>query len=216
MIHDLSSYSSLLSQYVSELRNVNVQGDRLRFRRNLERIGEIIAYEISRQMPYHRVHVTTPLGKADCAVLKEVPVLGTVLRAGLALHQGLLNFFDGADTAYISAYRKHRENGEFDIELEYVSCPRLDSRILILSDPMLATGASLALTIKHLLVYGRPREIHLVCALACTTGIGKVLAEQPDVNIWAAAIDPELDSNYYIVPGLGDAGDLAFGEKAQR
>jgi uracil phosphoribosyltransferase len=216
MIHDLSRLPSLLTQFVAEIRDVEIQNDRLRFRKNLERIGEIMAYEISRQVIYQLKEVRTPLGKSNCSVLGEQPILGTVLRAGLALHQGLLNFFDGADTAYVSAFRKHRPDGSFEIELEYVSCPRLDGRILILSDPMLATGSSIALTIKELLVFGRPKEIHLVCAVACTVGIERVMRECPELHVWAAAIDPELDSNFYIVPGLGDAGDLAFGEKAQR
>ena len=216
MIHDLSSTGSLLNQFVSEIRDVSIQADRLRFRHNLERIAALIGYEISRQMRYRRQKVATPLGTADCWVLEEVPILGTILRAGLAMHQGLLGLFDRADNAIISAYRKHRADGSFDIELEYVACPPLDGRVLILCDPMLATGASIVKTIQALLGHGRPREIHLVCAIAARAGVDKVQQELPWVDLWVAAIDAELDRNFYIVPGLGDAGDLAYGEKAQR
>lgn len=216
MIHDLSQSTSLLSQFVAEIRDVRIQTDRLRFRHNLERIAMIIGYEFSRQMRYRRERVATPLGLADCMVLEEVPIIGTILRAGLAMHQGLLNLFDRADNAIISAYRKHRPDGSFDIELEYVACPPLDERVLILCDPMLATGASIAKTVQALLRHGRPREVHLVCAIAARAGVEKVQQEVPWVDIWVAAIDAELDSNFYIVPGLGDAGDLAYGQKAQR
>lgn len=215
MINNLSDQHSLISNWVSELRNVEVQNDRMRFRRNLERIGEAIAYEISKTLPFEENEITTPLGTATCKMLKEQPVLATILRAGLPLHQGLLNFFDKADNAFISAYRKHNKDGSFEINLEYISCPDLGDRILIISDPMLATGASLVKTIQYLREEGPPREIHVVAAIACTVGIEYVKREQSTVKIWCGDIDDELTAKGYIVPGLGDAGDLAFGLKTQ-
>lgn len=214
MIHNLGLNNSLINQFVAELRNVEVQGDRLRFRRNLERIGEIMAYEISKLMTYDEVEITTPLGAALMNIPKEQPVIGTILRAGLPLHQGFLNYFDHADNAFISAYRKHHKDGSFEIALEYVSCPSLENRILILADPMLATGSSIVMTYKAMLEKGVPRHTHIVCAIASQQGIQHVKSHLSDnVTIWAAAIDDELTAQSYIVPGLGDAGDLAFGEK---
>ena len=216
MVKNLSERHSLLSNWIGELRNTEIQGDRMRFRRNLERIGEVIAYEISQVMPSEDRDIGTPLGTAVCKVLSQQPVLATILRAGLPLHQGMLNYFDRADNAFISAYRKHHGDGSFEIELEYLSCPSLDGRILIISDPMLATGASLVKTIHMLKEEGKPAAIHVVSAIACTVGIEFVRREQPDVTIWCGAIDEELTAKGYIVPGLGDAGDLAFGEKTQQ
>ena len=215
MVINLSATHSLLSNWVSELRNTEVQADRMRFRRNLERIGEVMAYEISKEMPWEEKEITTPLGTSTCRVLKEQPVLATILRAGLPLHAGMLNYFDRADNAFISAYRKHKRDGSFDIQLEYVSCPNLENRILILSDPMLATGSSLVKTIHMLRDEGVASQVHVVAAIACTVGIEYVRREQPHVKIWCGAIDEELTAKGYIVPGLGDAGDLAFGEKLQ-
>lgn len=174
-----------------------------------------MAYEISKQLEWVEQEIPTPLGISVCKVLKEQPVLATILRAGLPLHQGLLNFFDKADNAFISAYRKHHRDGSFEINLEYVSCPDLDDRILIISDPMLATGASLVKTIHFLKDEGHPKEIHIVAAIACTVGIEYVRREEPHVKIWCGSIDDELTAKGYIVPGLGDAGDLAFGAKLQ-
>ncbi|MFM2135161.1 MAG: hypothetical protein RL021_561 [Bacteroidota bacterium] len=214
MVHNLSQTNSLVGQFVSELRNVEVQHDRMRFRRNLERLGEITAYEISKLMTYSEVEVTTPLGTAMARVPEDQPVIGTILRAGLPMHQGFLNYFDHADNAFISAYRKHHKDGSFDIALEYVSCPSLENRILILCDPMLATGSSIVMTYKAMLQKGIPRHTHIVCAIASAQGIEHVKSHLSDnVTIWAAAIDEELTAAAYIVPGLGDAGDLAFGEK---
>lgn len=201
---------------MSELRSTDIQQDRMRFRRNLERIGEVAAYEISHQLDYEPKEFTTPLGIATCRVLKEQPVLATILRAGLPLHQGLLNFFDKADNAFISAYRKHKHDGSFDISLEYLSCPPLDNRILILSDPMLATGASIVKSISYLLEHGEPRHLHIVTAIACTVGIDYVQRNAKNFTIWAGDIDDELTAKGYIVPGLGDAGDLAYGDKKQQ
>lgn len=215
MIVNLSQQHSLISNWVSELRDADIQVDRMRFRRNLERIGETIAYEISKIMPFVEKEVQTPLGIATAKVLKEQPVLATILRAGLPLHQGLLNYFDQADNAFITAYRKHEKDGSFIISLDYVSSPELDDRVVIISDPMLATGSSLVKTIHFLKEEGNPREIHIVVAIACTVGIEYVLREEPSVTIWCGDIDDELTAKGYIVPGLGDAGDLAFGTKVQ-
>jgi len=216
MIHNLGSTNSVLNNFVGELRDITIQHDRWRFRKNLERIAVMIGYEISKRMKYAPRRVKTPLAEIEVDVLAEVPVLGTIFRAGLAMHEGLLQVFDRADNAFISAFRKHSSDGKFEIELEYVSCPSLDQRVLIICDPMLATGASISKTIKALLVHGKPREIHLACAIAAQPGIEKLQKELPEVEIWTGAIDPQLDENSYIVPGLGDAGDLAYGEKAQK
>ncbi len=215
MVINLSDQCSLVSQWISELRDVQIQTDRMRFRRNLERIGEIAAYEISKVLDFEEKEVQTPLGISVCDILKEQPVLATILRAGLPLHQGLLNYFDKADNAFISAYRKHQRDGSFEISLEYVSCPELENRVVIISDPMLATGSSLVKTIQYLREEGHPREIHIVVAIACTVGIEYVLRSEPNVKLWCGAIDEELTAKGYIVPGLGDAGDLAFGVKIQ-
>src|SRR5688500_1667493 len=215
MVINLSETNSLLGTWISEIRDVQIQTDRLRFRRNLERIGEIAAYEISKQLEYVEKEVQTPLGISICPMLTEQPVLATILRAGLPLHQGLLNFFDRADNAFISAFRKHNRDGSFEISLDYVSCPELENRVVIIADPMLATGSSLVKTIQFLREEGRPKEIHIVVAIACTVGIEYVQRSEPNVKIWCGAIDEELTAKGYIVPGLGDAGDLAFGTKVQ-
>jgi uracil phosphoribosyltransferase len=215
MVINLSEQHSLISNWVSELRDVDIQTDRMRFRRNLERIGEAAAYEISKVLPFVEKEVQTPLGTATCKILQYYPVLATILRAGLPLHQGLLNFFDKADNAFISAYRKHKKDGSFEISLDYISCPELEDRVVIVSDPMLATGSSLVKTIHFLKEEGRPKEIHIVAAIACTVGIEYVKREEPSVTIWCGDIDDELTAKGYIVPGLGDAGDLAYGVKVQ-
>lgn len=214
MVHLLSEKNSIINQFIAELRNVEVQNDRMRFRRNLERIGEIAALEISKTLQYKTTEVTTPLGIANMELPAEYPVVGTILRAGLPLHQGILNYFDHADNAFISAYRKHHKDGTFDIRLEYVGSPNLTGRILILADPMLATGSSIVTTYKALLERGKPRHTHIVAALGSIQGVEYVKKHMPEsVNIWIGAIDEELTAQAYIVPGLGDAGDLAFGEK---
>lgn len=215
MVVNLSKNHSLVSNWVSELRDVEIQIDRMRFRRNLERIAEIIAYEISKTLSYEIKETQTPLGISTSKVLREQPVLATVLRAGMPMHQGLLSFFDRADNAFISAYRKHHKDGSFEINVEYLSSPELDNRIIILSDPMLATGSSLVKTIQFLKEEGAPKEIHIACAIACTEGIEYVVREVPEATIWCGDIDEELTAKGYIVPGLGDAGDLAYGNKAQ-
>ncbi len=215
MVINLSKEHSLVSNWVAELRDVSIQNDRMRFRRNLERIGEVAAFEISKRLPFEEKEIQTPLGIAVCKLLKEQPILTTILRAGLALHQGLLNFFDKADNAFVSAYRKHHADGSFEIALEYLSCPEIEDRILIISDPMLATGSSLVKTIQYLKEEGRPEAIHIVTAIACTVGIEYLRREVPEAIIWCGAIDDELTGKGYIVPGLGDAGDLAYGAKIQ-
>jgi uracil phosphoribosyltransferase len=215
MVINLSEEHSLISNYLSELRDVEIQEDRMRFRRNLERIGEISAYEISKKLPWIEKEITTPLGMSTCKVLEKQPVLATILRAGLAMHTGMLNYFDKADNAFISAYRKHNPDGSFDISLDYISCPEMENRVVIISDPMLATGSSLVKTIQFIREEGNPSEIHIVCALACTVGIEYVLRAEPRAIIWCGDIDDELTAKGYIVPGLGDAGDLAYGVKVQ-
>jgi len=216
MIVNLSKEHSLLSNWVAELRDITIQGDRMRFRRNLERIGEVAAYEISKQLVWKEAETQTPLGIHNSKVLAAQPVLATILRAGLPLHNGMLNYFDKADNAFISAYRKHHHDGSFEINLEYMSCPSLTNRVVIISDPMLATGASLVKTINYLKQENTPAAIHFVCAIAATVGIEFVRREcGDDIKIWCGDIDEELTAKGYIVPGLGDAGDLAFGTKLQ-
>jgi uracil phosphoribosyltransferase len=216
MVHNLSAKHSLLSNWIAELRDITVQKDRMRFRKNIERIGEVIAYEMSKEMG-HIIHpTTTPLGTHQSKLLAEQPVLATILRAGLPLHQGMLNYFDKADNAFISAYRKHHDDGSFEISIEYLSCPDLNERILIVADPMLATGASLVQTIQAITKTQKPKAIHIAVAIASKQGIETVEAALgKDIPIWCGDIDDTLNDKSYIVPGLGDAGDLAFGTKMQ-
>jgi uracil phosphoribosyltransferase len=216
MVINLSKEYSLVSNWVSELRDVELQNDPMRFRRNLERLGEVAAYEISKRMEWEEKEVPTPLGIANCKLLKQQPVLATILRAGLPMHNGLLNYFDKADNAFIGAYRKHKSDGSFVINLQYMSCPDIEGRVVIISDPMLATGASLVKSIQFLKQEGDAKAVHIVCAIACTVGIEYVLRELPTATIWCGDIDDELTAKGYIVPGLGDAGDLAFGIKLQQ
>lgn len=215
MVINLSQQNSLVNNWVSELRDVSVQHDRMRFRRNLERIAEVAAYEISKTLSFEQKDIQTPLGIAPCRLIADQPVLATILRAGVPMHNGMLNYFDKGDNAFVSAYRKHHRDGSFEISLEYISCPDLTNRVLIISDPMLATGASLVKTIQFLREEGIPKTIHVVCAIGCTVGIEYVRRECPQVTIWCGDIDDELTAKGYIVPGLGDAGDLAFGSKQQ-
>ena len=215
MVKNLSEKYSILAQWVSELRDLSLQADRMRFRRNLERIGELMAIEISTHLPYEEHEVQTPLGTAYGKKLQDQPILATILRAGLPLHNGMLNIFDKADNAFISAYRKHNLDGSFDVSLEYMSSPEIDGRVLIISDPMIATGSSLVKAIQYLRDEGTPREIHIVAAIACSVGIEYVLRAEPTVHVWCGDIDEELTAKGYIVPGLGDAGDLAYGPKEQ-
>lgn len=215
MVVNLSEKHSLVSNWISEIRDENIQQDRMRFRRNLERIAEVAAYELSKVLPYEEKEVDTPLGTAKSKLLKSQPVIASILRAGLPMHNGILNYFDKADNAFIAAYRKHEKDGSFEISLEYMSCPDLEEKVLIISDPMLATGASMVKTIHFLKEEGPPKEIHIICAIACTVGIEYVKREAPAVKIWCGDIDDELTAKGFIVPGLGDAGDLAYGMKLQ-
>ena len=214
-IIDFAKQDSLVSQYMMELRNVNVQGDMLRFRRNLERIGEIMAYEISRKLDYKTETIDTPLTKCDCRVIGSDVVLATIFRAGLPFHQGFLNFFDHAENAFVSAYRKYKEKENFDVFIEYIASPDLNGKTLILVDPMLATGASMELSYRALLTKGTPAKIHVASVIASQQAVDYVKATFPEekTTVWIGAVDPEINSHSYIVPGLGDAGDLAFGTK---
>lgn len=214
MVHILNQKNSLLNRFIAEIRDEAIQKDRMRFRRNLERIGEITAVEISRTFTYTEKEIVTPLGISVERVPVEEPILATILRAGLPLHQGLLNYFDHADNAFISAYRRHHKDGSFDIHLQYMSSPSITGRTLILCDPMLATGQSIVMTYKAILERGRPSHTHIVSALASVQGMEYVKKHLPTgITLWIGALDEELTAQSYIVPGLGDAGDLAFGDK---
>lgn len=216
MVINLGKENSLVSEWLFQLRNVNIQEDRLRFRKNVERFGSVAAYEISKMLQYKSVIAQTPLGDADCYVLDYQPVIATIMRAGLPLFQGILNFFDQADCAFIGAYRKHSvDESYFEINQQYVTCPPLQDRPLIIADTMLATGASLKLALDVLIENEKPSQIHLVTVIASTEGIETFKRHYPDVILWVGAIDDELTAKGYIVPGLGDAGDLCFGEKKQ-
>ncbi len=215
MLTNLSATNSILGIWMRELRDASIQTDRMRFRRNIERIGEIAAYEISKTLAYGMVDVVTPMGSTGAPALKQQPVIATILRAGVPLQQGLLNYFDAADAAFVAAYRKHHRDGSFEIKQEYVTTPALDGRVLIIADTMLATGASLNLAIDAMYESGRPAETHVVTVIAATEGIAQLQRRHPEVHIWAGEVDDELTARGYIVPGLGDAGDLAYGAKRQ-
>ncbi len=214
-IRILGNNHSVLDQYLAEIRDLNIQTDPLRFRDNLNRIGELFAYEISKEMEFEVNDVITPLGVAKVPKLKKQPVLATILRAGLAMHNGLLRIFDRAENCFISAFRKYTENGGFEIEFEYMASPSLNNKVVILSDPMLASGKSMEIGYQALFSKGTPSHVHLVAIIASDEGVNyvkeKIKAE--NVTLWLGAVDPEMTPKSYIVPGLGDAGDLAFGEK---
>ena len=214
-IVDFSKSNSILNQYVSEIRNVEVQNDRLRFRQNIKRIGEIMAYEMSKDFDYSTKEVTTPLGTALANTSDNKLVISTILRAGLPFHNGFLSFFDNAENAFVSAYRKYKDTLKFDIHIEYLASPRIDNKTLIITDPMLATGGSMELSYQAMLTKGKPAHIHVVSIIASQYAVDHIKSVFPEdrTTIWCAAIDPEIDSHSYIVPGLGDAGDLAYGEK---
>ena len=213
---ELGAKNTIINKYIAELRNVEVQGDRMRFRRNLERIGELTAYEISKTLDYETVSITTPLGEKEMNILVDQPVLATIMRAGLPLHQGFLNVFDKADNAFIAAYRKYDKNEDFEIRIEYYSAANIDGRVLMLVDPMLATGSSLVQCLDGLLHDEmKPSKLHLVAVIASAEGVDYVKKKlsKYDATLWVGNIDDELTAKAYIVPGLGDAGDLAYGEK---
>ncbi|MCK5208391.1 MAG: uracil phosphoribosyltransferase [Cyclobacteriaceae bacterium] len=214
-IFDLSTTNSVLNNFVAELRDIEIQNDPLRFRKNLQRIGEIMAYEISKSLSYKIKSTKTPLGISNSQIMDEKLVIGTILRAGLPMHEGFLNYFDRAENAFVSAYRKYTDKEHFDIHIEYISSPDINGKTLLLVDPMLATGASFELAYKALLSRGNPSKIHMASVIASLDGVN-YLKEKLDldrINLWYAAIDPDLNNKSYIVPGLGDAGDLAYGEK---
>ncbi len=217
MIHNLELQSSVFNQYISEIRNCEVQGDRMRFRKNMQRIGQIFAYEISKTLEHELVEVQTPLGSKEMQLAKEFPLICSILRAGIPMHEGILEMFDHSDSGFISAYRKHDEVGNFMICLNYVSCPSIEDKTLILCDPMLATGASMIVTYRELIKNGKPKHTHIVSAIASAAGVDYIKQHIPEeeYTLWVGAIDEELTAQSYIVPGLGDAGDLAFGEKLQ-
>lgn len=214
VIHNFSHSPSIMQEYLQQLRDEVFQLNPVLFRRNLKRLGQIMGYEISKKLTYHAVKTVTPLGVADCHTLSDNVVLATILRAGIPMHEGLLSVFDKAENTFISAYRKHHKDGTFDISLEYISSPDLDDKVLILCDPMLATGSSVVKALKALLAeYGAPSHIHIVSAVASSAGLEYVSIEFPEATIWIGAEDEELTAKSYIVPGLGDAGDLAYGQK---
>ena len=215
-IKDLSKECSLLNHFVAEMRDVTVQNDRLRFRRNIERIGEVIAYEISKTLNYAPKDITTPLGTKTCELASDEVVVASILRAGLAFHHGFLNYFDHAGNAFISAYRKYTEDHmHFDVHVEYIASPSIDGKVLILADPMLATGNSMELANRAILSKGTPKHIHIASVIACREGLEYIKNNFPadKTTIWFSTFDEELNAQKYIVPGLGDAGDLAYGDK---
>lgn len=214
MVHNLSQTNSIFSSFIRELRDHEVQKDSMRFRRNLERVAEVLGYELSKKLNYEASDVVTPLGTAQMQLLQEQPVLATILRAGLGMHQGLLNYFDQAESAFVSAYRKHSTAEDFEIYVEYMAAPKIDNKVLIISDPMLATGSSMHLVYKALLGQGKPKKLFVVAAIASKDALSYLKSHLPDTTeYYVGAIDEELTAQSYIVPGLGDAGDLAYGEK---
>jgi len=214
MIHNQSQQSSVFNRFLSEIRDEEIQKDPLRFRYNMERIAELLGYELSKKLASALISTQTPLGISETMVPSETPVLATILRAGLSMHNGLLRMFDRADSAFISAYRKHTTAEDFDIHVEYLAAPQLDGRTWIISDPMLATGSSMVAVYKALRKIGNPKQIHIVSAIATPDALALVKANLPtNTEIWVGAIDQELTAQAYIVPGLGDAGDLAYGIK---
>ncbi|WP_445732036.1 uracil phosphoribosyltransferase [Mariniflexile sp.] len=217
-IHNLSQQNSVLNTFVSEIRSVSIQTDRMRFRRNIERIGEVLGYEMSKVLDYKSTSIKTPLGTSSIDVLENDIVLCSILRAGIPLHYGLLNVFDTAENAFISAYRHHNDHSEsFEIIVEYLACPSLENKTLILADPMLATGQSMVATFEALKPFGIPKDIHLVSVIGAHEGINFVENHfNASTHLWIATIDDKLNDKGYIVPGLGDAGDLAFGQKLQQ
>jgi uracil phosphoribosyltransferase len=214
-LKNLGDQNSLFNQYIMEIRNVDIQKDSMRFRRNIERMGEIFAYEISKTLSYSSELITTPLGQCDIDIIDKQPVIATVLRAGLPLHQGFLNYFDRADNAFISAYRMHVPPNDFEVKVEYISSPDLTDRTLILCDPMVASGQSMVLSYEALLeAYGNPKHVHIVSLIGSAEGMKYVKNNvKSNVTLWTGAVDAEMTAHAYIVPGLGDAGDLAFGKK---
>lgn len=216
MVKILSSEFSLVNSWINDLRNVEVQQDRMKFRRNMERIGEVAALEISKMLQHKEIEIHTPLDRLKVKEIKVQPVITTILRAGVPLFQGILNYFDKADCGFVAAYRKHDANDYFSIKQDYLTCPDIEGRPLIVADPMLATGASLIEALKDLLTNGNPVQIHIVAAIASQQGVKTLTDTFPNANLWIGAVDDNLTYKGYITPGLGDAGDLSYGEKLQR
>jgi len=215
IVHNLSTSNTILNKFIAEIRNIDKQKDSMRFRKNIERIGEILSYELSKNLTYQNQTITTPLGKKTVPLVDEKMVLCSILRAGLPLHQGILNYFDDIENAFISAYRHHPDNDEkFEIAVEYLASPSLEGKTLILADPMLATGLSMVNVVEVLKSHGTPKQIHIVAVIGAKQGIEYITKHLPEnTHLWIATIDDELNNKGYIVPGLGDAGDLAFGSK---
>jgi uracil phosphoribosyltransferase len=215
MVKILGENNTILNRFIYEIRSTIIQGDSMRFRRNLERIGEIFAYEVSRHFEYQNTQVQTPLGIADVSLPLDKIVVASILRAGMPMHNGMLNYFDFAENAFISAFRKYSKDGSFKIQFEHLSCPNIEGKVLIIVDPMLATGASMVLAYKALLEKGKPKHTHIVSIIASKEGVDFTLKNIPNKNVtlWLGAVDDELTVKSYIVPGLGDAGDLAYGSK---
>ncbi len=216
MLHILDNQNSIINKFLAQLRDVNIQKDSMRFRRNLERIGECTAYELSKSLNYAPKAVTTPLAEAEVQSIADEVVVATILRAGLPLNQGLMNYFDDASNAFVSAYRSYISESEFEIKVEYIACPPLEGKTLILCDPMLASGTSMVAAYEALCARGgKPAHTHIVAVLGCQEGVDYVLnhTNPEEVDLWVATVDPVLNPHKYIVPGLGDAGDLCFGEK---
>ena len=217
MVFDLSQGSSLINSYLAELRDKEIQKDRQKFRKNLERLGSIFAYEISKTLPFQIAKTNTPLGVANSHILTEQPVIATILRAGIPFYNGMLDFFDKADSAFISSHRVYsQDHSHFEIKLESLSCPSLKDRIFIVTDPMLATGSSLVNCLEEIYKIGKPKETYIASVIASQEGINCINKSFPDIKIWVGAIDQELNKFSYIVPGIGDVGDLSFGEKLQK
>ncbi len=217
-IHNLTENNSILNSFMAEIRDTNIQQDRMRFRRNIERIGEVLGYEMSKTLEFKSKLIQTPLGEKVSHIYQNDIVLCSILRAGVPLHNGLLNYFDDAENAFISAYRHHKHNPEtFEIVVEYLACPDLNGKTLILADPMLATGQSMVATFEALKPFGTPKDIHLISVIGAQAGVDFVNSHfDSDSHLWIAAVDEQLNDKGYIIPGLGDAGDLAFGKKLQQ
>ncbi|TJY34750.1 uracil phosphoribosyltransferase [Pontimicrobium aquaticum] len=213
-IHNLSLDNSVLNNFIFEIRDISVQNDKMRFRRNIERIGEILSYEMSKTLLFNSVNAKTPLGSSTLNKISDDIVICSVLRAGLPLHNGVLNYFDSAENAFISAYRHHLNDKDFEIVVEYIASPKLDGKTLLLVDPMLATGKSLALTYEALLSHGTPKNVHILSVIGADAGVNYIKNCFPEnTHLWIATVDKKLNDKGYIVPGLGDAGDLAYGTK---
>jgi uracil phosphoribosyltransferase len=214
MVYNLSESNSVFNHFIAEIRDVDIQRDSMRFRRNMERIGEVLGYELSKTLTYDSAEVTTPLGVAETNLISHQPVIASILRAGLPMHQGVLNIFDKAENSFISAYRKHHKDGDFEVHVEYMASPSIEGKTVIIVDPMIATGSSMVLVYKSLLQMGTPKKVIIMSAIASKEAVEYVMSKLPrNSDLWVGAIDAELTAQSYVVPGLGDAGDLSYGKK---